>query len=67
MKMITDEQKLAAIGAVKQRLSELENERYSLEKQLSQLTGDTDLSEAVRTYVKEKANSEAEKLTGKQL
>ena len=66
MRMITDEKTLAAIGAIKQRLSELENERYSLEKQLSQLSGDVDLSEALRTYVSEKQNPETE-LTGKQL
>lgn len=66
MRMITDEKTLAAIGAIKQRLSELENERYSLEKQLSQISGDIDLSQAVKDYVSEKQNPETE-LKGKEL
>ena len=62
--MTTDQK--AAAGAIKQRLAMLESEKTDLEKQLSKLNGDIDLSQAVKDYVSEKQNPETE-LTGKQL
>ena len=63
--MTTDQK--AAAGAIKQRLAMLESEKADLEKQLSKLNGDIDLSQAVKDYVSEKQNPETDGLTGKQL